>query len=871
MVERVAAWVHARGWTLSAVQQRAVAAYCGGRSGLVHAPTGSGKTYAVWLGPLSEYCRQNGDAAFGGGHGAVGHRERTEPCRALWITPLRALATDTYRALLAPVADLGLPWSVELRTGESSASLRQKQRLRLPTLLITTPESLSLQLSYPEARARLATLQTVIVDEWHELLGTKRGVQTELALARLRRWNPQLRVWGLSATLGNLQQACDVLVGPCRAAEAELISDEARKPIEICTLIPDQIERLPWAGHLGTRMVDAVVERIAAARSTLLFTNTRSQSELWFRALQLARPDWLGQLAIHHGSLDRGLRQRVEALLKQGQVRCVVCTSSLDLGVDFAPVDQVIQVGSPKGVARLMQRAGRSGHQPGAVSRIVCVPAHAFELFEFAAARQALNDGQIEARAPLVKPLDVLVQHLITIGAGGGFAPAEMLDEVRDTFAYQSISDAEWGQALDFARRGGSSLAQYADFARLVPSADGLTIRSEALARRHRMSIGTINSDQALTVRWVRGGALGTIEESFIARLRPGDAFVFAGRTLELVRVRQMSAYVRKATALRGIVPRWNGSRFPLSTQLAGAVRGMLAAALARDVPHPEARAARGLVELQARWSKLPGQKALLIEQVCTPEGRHWFVYPFAGRTVQEGIAALLAYRIARHTPATITTVANDYGFELLSDAELPLDRSAWRALFAEGDLTSDLLACMNATELARRQFRDIARVAGLVFNGFPGAGKSSRQLQASSDLFFDVFREFDPKNLLLEQARREVFAQQLEYARLAETLRGMAAAPLRIVRCAQLSPLAFPLWAESLRANSVSSESWTQRVARMAAALEQAAQAGVRGDARIRVDRGRAAAPAAARRALAADAHAADRRRALRQSRHVS
>ncbi len=820
-MQAVVDWLRGRGCEPFRYQRQAWRAYRDGASGLIHAPTGFGKTLAAWLGPVGEWLatQPRSEAS----SRSTRRRASSAPLQAIWITPLRALANDTVAALRRPIEDLGLPWSVELRTGDVSAYRRQQQRKQLPTALVTTPESLTLLLSYPDAAQRFASLRCVIVDEWHELMGSKRGVQTELALARLRRWNPELRIWGLSATLGNLEQARDVLLGDA-SSNGRLIAGPQQKRIELVTLYPSDPTRFPWAGHLGKQLTPQLVAAIEAANTTLLFTNTRSQAEMWFQAILRARPDWLEQIALHHGSLERELRQRVEALLDSGALRCVVCTSSMDLGVDFAPVDQVVQLGSPKGIARLMQRAGRSGHQPGAVSRILCVPTHSFELAEFAAARDGVAQRDIEPRTPLEKPLDVLTQHLVTIAAGGGFVDDELLAEVRTTWAYRALTDLEWRWAMDFVLQGGATLRAYPQFKRLVRANGRLIASSPKLEKLHRMNIGTIASDGALRVATLRGKRLGMIEESFIAKLKPGDHFTFAGRVLELKRVREMTAFVTNAKALSAVVPRWAGGRFPLSTHLGAAVRRQLDDARRGVYRHQELRALRPLLELQRRWSRLPAADEILIEHTTTREGQHWFVFPFEGRLVHEGLAALFAYRLTRRSPMTVQITANDYGVELLSTQPIELDEAAWRQIFTPEGLLEDLLHCVNETQMARRQFREIARVAGLVLSGYPGQQKSLRQLQASSELFFDVFQDHDPDNLLLKQARREVLQQQLENERLSTALERLRTARLALTSTAHLSPLAFPLWAERLRAHYVSSEKWSDRVARMAARLEQQA-----------------------------------------------
>lgn len=831
----VAEWFAARGWKPFPFQLTAWEGFLGGKSGLIHAATGMGKSYAAWLGVIEEYLREQ--ESYARAHRGEfpsrtpektardpTSRDAAEPLRALWITPMRALANDLVGTLTAPVNHFELSWTIEMRTGDTTQSTRKKQKARLPTALVTTPESLSLLLSYPEARQLFCTLRAVVVDEWHELLGTKRGVQTELGLARLRHWLPELRVWGLSATLANLPQALDVLLGDAAARGGVLISGETDKSLAIETILPADIARFPWAGHLGLRLLEQVIEQIAAANSSLVFTNTRSQCEIWFSAILHARPEWAGSMALHHGSLDREIRDYVEGRLRAGDLKCVVCTSSLDLGVDFSPVDQVLQIGSPKGIARLLQRAGRSGHQPGATSRVICVPTHAFELIEYAAARRSALARDLEGRVPLERALDVLVQHLITIAIAEGFVPAELLAEVRATHAYRHLTEQEWEWALDFAVRGGAALRAYPQFAKLVLVEGRYVPATPQVARLHRMTIGTIASEASMLVKLMSGATLGTIEESFIARMKPGDKFVFAGRMLEYVITRDMAVYCKKSKNLSGIVPRWDGGRFPLSTQMARAVRAEFAAARAGIFSGPEMETVRPILELQAAWSQIPGPNELLIERAEVREGHQLFFYPFEGRSVNEGLASLLAHRIARDTPCSITITPNDYGVELLSNIPFDFPEDRWRKLFSTEELLDDLLACLNTTELAKRQFRDIARVAGLIITGYPGASKTAKQLQASSSLIFEVFREYDPGNLLLIQARREVLEQQLEVQRLSEALERMQAADLLIRFCPRLTPLSFPLWAARIQTTQLSTEKWSQRVERMVLQLEKAA-----------------------------------------------
>lgn len=814
-------WFTARGWKPFAFQKEVWAAVARGESGLLHASTGAGKTYSVWFAALNRFARP---VAAPTDDKPRKRKTPAPPLSVLWITPMRALAADTARALEAPLSDLQIPWSVGLRTGDTSSSERAKQGRRLPTALITTPESLTLLLTRADAQATFSTLKMIVVDEWHELIGNKRGVQLQLALARLRQWNPQLITWGLSATLGNQQHAQQVLVGD----SGTTVQGKVVKELIVDTLIPPSIERFPWAGHMGLRMLPQVLAEVDSSTSCLLFTNTRAQSEVWYQALLEARPDWAGLIALHHGSLSREVRDWVERALKEGHLKAVVCTSSLDLGVDFLPVERVLQIGSAKGVARLMQRAGRSGHAPGRPSRVTLVPTHSLELVEAAAARAAVNARLIEPRESPHKPLDVLVQHLVSMALGGGFLPDELLSEVRTAWAYRDLTDEEWQWALAFVRHGGLSLTAYPDYRRVEPDEHGVwRVPDARLARRHRMSVGTIVSDASINVKyWSKGGgggSLGSVEEGFIARLKPGDGFLFSGRLLELVRVENMTAYVKKATSKKAAVPRWNGGRMPLSNELADAVVDKFDAAAHKRYESPEMHTVSPLLEVQREWSALPRKDTLLAETLKSREGWHLFLYPFAGRHVHLGLASLLAWRLSRDTPLTFSIAVNDYGFELLSATEVDWSKRVSPALFSEENLLADIIASLNAGELALRRFREIARIAGLVFSGYPGAPKSNRQLQASSGLFFEVFKQYDAGNLLLSQAQEEVMRQELDVNRLEQTLRRINGRALDLHTIKRPTPMAFPLLVERMR-ESLSTEKLSDRIARMVRDLENAA-----------------------------------------------
>lgn len=782
VTDAIAPYFARRGWKPFAFQKEAWKSYLAGKSGLLHAPTGQGKTLAVFLGPLA--------ASIAG----------PNECTVLWITPLRALAADTLRALREPLEELAPYLQAEARTGDTTSSQRARLRKHLPHTLVTTPESLSLMLTHADFPEKLARLSCVIVDEWHELLGTKRGVQTELCLARLRSWFPALRIWGLSATLGNLTEARQALLGSAAADSVE-ISADTRKPVVIETIIPREIDRFPWSGHLGLNLAAEVVREIEKAGTTLLFTNTRSQTELWFQELLEIRPAWReGLIAMHHGSLDPAERRKAEDGLRAGSLKCVVATSSLDLGVDFSPVDQVIQVGSPKGVARLLQRAGRSGHQPGSRSRVLGVPTHAIELIEFAAARDAATARHIESRTPLGKPLDVLVQHLVTCAIGRPFLPEEMLAEIRSTHAYQDLTSDEWDWALGFISSGGSALAAYPRYRKARIEGGRYVVDDKRLIQQHRFSIGTITSDSTVSIRFANGHTLGTVEESFVSKLKPGSTLVFAGRHLVLVRLHQRTATVKPAPkSTKGHVAIWGGSKMPLSSELAHAVALRLRG---QGKPCAEMKAVEPILRIQREWSRLPDDESLLVEHTRSREGEHLFVYPLAGRLVHEGLAALMAFRISRVRGESVQTTQNDYGFSLTARRGLLVGEDEIRGSLAGENLLEDLVECMNTAELARRQFREIARVSGLILNQPPGRpSRSQREIQSSASLLFEVLQRYDPGNLLLVQSRREILERQLELTRLTAAIRALAGRPLVLVETERLSPMAFPLWADRLSA----------------------------------------------------------------------
>jgi ATP-dependent Lhr-like helicase len=823
-------WLAAKGHHPFLFQEQTWQEISKGKSGLVNAPTGCGKTFSVFLGAVIDFINHHPDHY---------QTKIKNGLQLIWITPLRALAKDIGRAMEEVIMELGMSWKVGIRNGDTTMSDRQKQKRQMPEVLIITPESLHLllaQKNYPEV---FTTLKILAVDEWHELLGSKRGVQVELAVSRIVALKKKLNannpvsIWGISATIGNLEQAKNVLLAPLQSHDAtagKIIKAIVNKKIEIESIIPDEIEKYPWAGHLGLKLVEKVIPIINNNKTTLIFINTRGMTERWYQALLNVAPELAGAIALHHGSIEQDLRLWVEDNLHTGRLKAVVCTASLDLGVDFRPVDTVIQVGSPKGVARFLQRAGRSGHQPDATSKIYFLPTHSLELVEAAALKQAISETFIERREPMLLCFDVLAQYLCTLAVSDGFVPAEIFEEIKNTHCYSQITDNEWQELLFFLTAGGAALQQYDEYKKIEVEDGVYRITNRRMAMRHRMHIGTIVSDSMLKVKFLSGGYVGVIEEYFISRLQPGDVFTLAGRNLEYVMIKDMTAIVKKSTSKKSIVPSWNGGRMPLSANLGLMLRKTFDKAFEMNgrnlskterLDNPELSALKSLFDLQESLSHIPKENELLIEHIETKDGFHLFVYPFEGRLVHEAMAAILAYRISQVTPITFSFAMNDYGFELLSDQPIPVDDSNVYELFSLDNLFADIQRSVNSVEMAKRKFRDVAVIGGLIFQGTPGEYVKTKHLQNSASLLFNVFTEYDPKNILLRQAYQEVLDQQMEEVRLRNMLERIQKGNIAIQFPARLTPFCFPLKVDSMREN-LSSEQLEDRIKRMQAQLEK-------------------------------------------------
>ncbi len=814
----VTQWMASKGLKPFAFQQQTWQHIRDNKSGLVNAPTGCGKTFSVFFGSLIQFINKYPENY---------RSKRDNGLQLIWITPLRALAKDIARAMEEVISGTGLSWRIGIRNGDTSSTERLQQKKQMPEVLIITPESLHLLLAQKGYASLLHTVQIIAVDEWHELLGTKRGVQVELAISRIiglqcSLHKEQALVWGISATIGNLSEAKEVLLAPCRESDSvygEIVSADIHKQIEVLSIFPDEIEKYPWAGHLGIKLAHKIIPVIEQSRSVLLFINTRGMSETWYQKLLDIYPSLAGNIALHHGSIDRELRTWIEDHLHAGKLKLVVCTASLDLGVDFRPVETVIQVGSPKGVARFLQRAGRSGHQPDAISRIYFLPTHSLELMEAAALKTAISKNIIESREPRILCYDVLIQYLGTLAVSDGFIPHEIFAEVKTTFCYKDLSEEEWSNILHFITEGGNALQQYNEFKKVEKDEAGrYRINRRVMAMRHRLHVGTIVSESMMKVKLLSGGFIGVIEEYFISRLEPGDVFSLAGRKLELVMVREMTAIVQPSGQKKSIVPSFSGGRMPLSANLGALLRNTLNRVHKKDNAGPacgELDILEPLFDLQEKISHVPRENELLIEHIETDDGFHLFVYPFEGRQVHEAMAAILAYRISRIMPITFSIAMNDYGFELLSSIPIPVDDGNVYDLFSPDDLLNDIQRSINSTEMARRKFRDIAVIAGLIFQGMPGEKKKARHLQASAGLIFNVFSEYDPQNLLLRQAYNEALQDQMEEERLRDMLHRIQRSKIVITFPLQLTPFCFPIKVDSMR-EELSSEKLEDRIRRM-------------------------------------------------------
>jgi ATP-dependent Lhr-like helicase len=814
LYEIAESWFQKQNWKPFPFQKQTWSAFLQGKHGLLNAPTGSGKTYALWFPIILDYVKNN----------PTYKTKHKKGLKAIWITPLRALSHEIKQSAERVAEDLGTQMTVGIRSGDTTTKERAQQKKQMPDLLITTPESLQLLLATKGYNKTFKDCSAIVVDEWHELLGTKRGVQMELAISRLRSISKNIRIWGISATIGNLEQARQVLLGPTSEAleNSVMIKANLKKKITVKSIIPKEMETFPWRGHLGLRLLEDVIPIINNSKTTLLFTNTRSQCEIWFQKILEKHPEYAGEIAMHHGSINKETRVWVENAIRNESLKAVVCTSSLDLGVDFAPVETVVQIGGPKGIARFLQRAGRSGHQPGKESVIYFLPTHAIELVEASALQQAVKQKAVEDRMPYINSYDVLLQYLTTLAISDGFYPEEIYHEIKQTFCYQAVSKDQWQWLLNFLVMGSQSLKSYDEYKKVEVEEDGkFKVNNRGVALRHRFQIGTIVGDANLTVRYQKGGYIGTIEEFFISKLKPGDVFTFAGRNLEFIRIKEMQVHVRNSNKKTNKVPAWGGSRMTLSAQMSELLREELyTVSLDKKEQSRELKSLAHIFKQQRVDSIVPKPDEFLIETFQTRDGYHHLFYPFEGRFVHEAMGSLLGYRISLLSPITFSLAFNDYGFELLSDQEIDMQQVIDNDLFSTDYMLDDLQKSLNSTEMARRKFRDIAVISGMVFTGYPDKGVKMKHLQSSSQLLFDVFRDYEDDNLLYQQAFTETFEHQLEQGRLRIALERIATQEITWKTCTNPTPFSFPLITDRMSREKLSSEKLADRIKRMAAIL---------------------------------------------------
>ncbi|MBR0657910.1 ligase-associated DNA damage response DEXH box helicase [Neoroseomonas oryzicola] len=771
--EPFAGWFAGRGWTPRPHQLALLDAAARGEHVLLLAPTGGGKTLAGFLPSLVDLAGTPRDGL-----------------HTLYISPLKALAVDIARNLTAPAAEMGLPITIETRTGDTPVNRRQRQRERPPNLLLTTPESLTLLLSLPDAPEMFAGLSAIVVDEAHALAGTKRGDQLALCMSRLGMLAPAARRVGLSATVAHPDLLRAWISPTAKADDVRLIQTKGGAAPVFDLQLPEG--RLPWGGHMGLASAPEIYRRIEAARVTIVFVNTRAQAELIFAALWRLNEAAL-PIAMHHGSLEIGLRRKVEAAMAEGRLRGVVATASLDLGIDWGDVDQVIQVGAPKGVSRLLQRVGRANHRMDEPSRAVLVPANRFEVVECVAATEAVEAGDLDGEPPRPGGLDVLAQHVLAMACSAPFRSDDLYAEVTRAGPYAALTRRDFDDVVGFVEDGGYALAAYDRFRRLFRDAEGfLHIRGQAAARQLRMNLGTIVEQPLLKVRLRGGGVLGEVEEYFVSTLEPGDCFLFGGQVLRYERLDPAAIIVSRGGEGEPRVPVYGGSRMPLTTYLASRVRAILHDPRRwKHLPEP----VKEWLRLQRLKSELPPRDGLLVETF--PRGGKWFLvaYTFEGKLAHQTLGMLVTKRMERLGMGPLGYVGTDYVLAIWSAFE-PKDVAA---LFTEDILGDEMEEWLAESSMLRRTFRNIATIAGLIEKTHPGAEKSGRQMTMNSDLIYDVLRRHQPDHILLRATRAEAAQGLTDIARIA-TLLARVQGRIRHRALKQVSPLAVPALIEEGR-----------------------------------------------------------------------
>ncbi|WP_120217774.1 ligase-associated DNA damage response DEXH box helicase [Sphingopyxis sp. EG6] len=759
-------WFAARGWRLRRHQADMLGAGERGEHALLVAATGAGKTLAGFLPTLVDLAAHPSDRL-----------------HTLYVSPLKALAADVERNLLGPIADMSLDISVESRSGDTSSDKKARQRSRPPNILLTTPESLSLLLSYPDSFTMFADLKTVVIDEIHAFAPGKRGDLLSLALARLQHIAPAMRRVGLSATIAEPAQYAAWLAPGAAGDSVTIVAGEAGADPDISILLPEGA--VPWAGHSGRYAVHQVMTEVARNRTTIIFCNTRGLAELIFQELWKVN-DLSLPIAIHHGSLDREARQRAEAAMAEGRLRALVATSSLDLGLDWGDVDCVIQMGAPKGSSRLLQRIGRANHRLDEPSKALIVPGNRFEYLEAQAALDAVEAGERDADRFRPGALDVLAQHVMALACAAPFREDALLAEIRSAAPYQWVDAALFVRLLGFVRDGGYALKSYDRFRRLAPDGQGgWRIAHPRLAAQHRLNAGIIVDAPTLDVRFRNGRRLGTVEEYFASTLSPGDTFAFAGLSLEVEGIRDTDILVR-ATSKPARIPSYVGARMALTTRLADRVRGFLAdPASWQRFPAD----VRFWLEMQALRSVLPQPGELLVE-TFPHEGNHYLVaYPFEGWNAHQSLGMLITKRMERAGLQPLGFVASDYALAIWSLR--PVADPA--ALFDPAILEDEFAQWVEGSHLLKRAFREVAVIGGLIERQHPGKRKTGKQVTFSTDLIFDVLRKYEPDHLLLEAAWADARERLTDVARLGDLL-DRAAGTMLHQKLERISPLAIPV-----------------------------------------------------------------------------
>ncbi|MBO6960465.1 MAG: ligase-associated DNA damage response DEXH box helicase [Prochlorococcus marinus CUG1438] len=810
LISKIKQFFFINGWEPLPYQIESWEAFLNGENGIIQVPTGCGKTYAALMGPLSK----------------LEDPKNNKSVNILLITPLKALSRDLQNSIQLGSLHFDKEITVQIRNGDTSPYEKKKQLSKPPNILITTPESLTLLLSSKESTKFFKDLSSIIIDEWHELMGSKRGNQCELALSWLRGNIKNLQIWAMSATIGNIEEAARAIVG-MNGGIPKIISTNIQKEIEILSVLPEKKTTFPWSGHLGIRSHSSLLKILDKNKSTLLFTNTRNQSERWYQCLRFNLPDMEDKIALHHGSLDKDARKKVEEGVKEGLIKWVVCTSSLDLGVDFQPVDQIVQIGSAKNLARLIQRAGRSAHRPGGKSKIIFMPTNSLELLEISAMRRIIKSGISEKiRLPELS-YDVLLQHLISLACGNGFDPEIEKERIKNCWSYRNLKDHDWKWCIDFLEYGGKCLKAYPKYKKIEKEKlqeDDKNfkyfVKDKSLIRMHKFNIGTITSDKFVNVKYIKGKSLGNLEENFASKLNPGDTFYFAGKILQFVRIKDMILYVKKSSKKSSLIPAWVGGQMAMSDLLSEKLRKEIDLCNKfenYEYLNPEINSLGPILKKQKVLSNIPKKDEFLLEIYKTKDFSNLFVFTLDGKFVNEGIAFLWASRLAKLRQSTFSIATNDFGFSLTTsdDYDFSIIKKETNYFLDCKRLEEDLENAINFSELTKRRFKNIAQISGLVNQNNPSKKKTSSQLQISSSLFYDVFTKYEEDHLLIKQSHQEVKDYQLENKRISKSLERLKNLKIIINEIKNPTPFAFPLLVERLK-NTLSNEPLEKRVEKL-------------------------------------------------------